>query len=73
MENNADAIADFLTHQGNIRALLRNLTAINEDHMGTNPDTLTWADVGQIAAIKHDLEIICEKAGLDVDEILDNE
>ncbi|OED40232.1 hypothetical protein ACH42_17105 [Endozoicomonas sp. (ex Bugula neritina AB1)] len=71
--DNTDAIADFLTHQGNIRALLRNLTAMNEDHMGLHPNEVTCASVGTIASIKQDLEILCEKAGLDVDEILDNE
>ena len=71
--NNNDQTREFLNHVGNIKALLRNLTALNDDHMGLHPKEVTWASVATIASIKQDLEVMCEKAGLDVDEILGGE
>ena len=71
--DNQEAIQAFITHKIQIEALLRNLTALNDDHMGESPDEITWASAEFLGHIKEELEKLCRQAGLDTDEILNNE
>lgn len=41
-------IAAFLERKADIDAKLARLTAASAEHFGTNPDHLTWGDVGDL-------------------------
>ncbi|AMO58261.1 hypothetical protein GZ77_21265 [Endozoicomonas montiporae] len=66
-------IADFVMHKECISRLLRNLTAINEDHLGFAPETLNDAHLGTIRKLQHELEKVAELAGLDAQSIVEGD
>ena len=63
----------FITAKGNIEALLQNLTAIVDDHLGYGPDEINWSHVGTMMAIQVALTEVAEIAGLNTQEIPDSE
>ena len=71
--DNTDAMMQFITSKGNVEALLRNMTAIVNDHLGYSPDEITWEKAGTMDHLQIELEELAHKIGLDVDEILDSE
>ena len=66
-------IADFLMHKECVARLLKNLTALNEDHLGTNPETINYGHLGTIRKIQDELEKIAEFAGLDAQTIVEDD
>lgn len=50
--NNTAAVAAYIAKQQAVVAKLEKLLAAANDHFGTNPDTLTWANVGDLARIE---------------------
>lgn len=57
-------------HKECISRLLRNLTALNDNHLGYSPETLTGSQLNTIRAMQNDLEELAEKYGLDAQVII---
>ena len=46
--NHAAAQAAFIARKAEIDAMLARLQALSADHFNTDPDALTWSDVGTL-------------------------
>jgi len=51
----------FIAHKANMDAMLKRLQAASTNHFETNPDSITWGDVGFLADISKDLELITNR------------
>ena len=58
-----NAIIAFLEYQGRAFNALDNLTAYLDDHLGANPDTLNWGNVGDMGHIADRLELLVGEIG----------
>ncbi|CAM3954657.1 hypothetical protein [Paracoccus yeei] len=46
--SNDSALAAFLAAKADIDSMLERLTVFSDDHFGTQPDEITWGDVGTL-------------------------
>ncbi|AMO56000.1 hypothetical protein GZ77_03960 [Endozoicomonas montiporae] len=70
---NQEALCSFIQNRKLALTLLQQITAITEDHLGYAPDEITWEQAGTMGYLQVQLEELAEIAGLDVEEILDQE
>ena len=68
--NNENALDNFTTSKHAVMALLQNLTAITDDHLGYSPDEITWTKACEMLRLQSNLEEIAESVGLDAEEII---
>ena len=53
--SNEQAVIEFVARMSAIRAQIDALDALAEDHFGSDPDTLTWANVGDLGRLQSQL------------------
>jgi len=63
MTNNNRALAAFIAHNTDIAEMLKELSALCDDHFNIAPDDVTWANVGSLNAIRAQLNGIVRFAG----------
>lgn len=61
-KSNDDALAAFVAKKAEIDAMLTRIQALSDDHFNTNPDDVTWADVGSLEAHTELLKRITDQA-----------
>jgi hypothetical protein len=61
LENSA-AHAAFIARKIEIETILARLTALSAEHFGSEPETVTWADVGTLASYLKGLHEISDAA-----------
>lgn len=66
---NPQAIDAFVRHIGEAAARLIELHNFVDDHMGVSPDDVTWANVGDAAALNNALIELMSRVGIDPDNI----
>lgn len=49
---NTEALNAYMQHLSAIRAHLEALQSLVDDHFGTDPDSITWANVGDLTRIE---------------------
>ena len=62
LKSNDDALAAFVSRKAEIDTMLSRLQALSDDHFNTNPDDVTWADVGSLEAYAELLKRITDQA-----------
>lgn len=55
-----NALDQFIANCAKSQAMADKISAAAEDHFGTNPEKITWADVGDTERIIHQLAEILE-------------
>jgi len=63
-KTNEAALAAFMAGKTEIDALLARIAAASEDHFGTNPERVTWADAGILGFVTERLREITEFLGV---------
>ena len=63
MTNNDRALAAFIAHNTDIAEMLKELSALCDNHFNTAPDDVTWAHVGSLNEIRVQLSGIVDFAG----------
>jgi hypothetical protein len=61
-EDNSQALAAFIARKTEIDTILARLTALSADHFGSDPDAVTWADVGTLSSYLKGLREISDAA-----------
>ena len=61
-KDNSQALAAFIARKTEIDTILARLTALSADHFGSEPDTVTWGDVGTLASYLKGLREISNAA-----------
>lgn len=59
----AEALAALLAKKAEIDALLARIAAASDDHFGSNPESLTWADAETLGYVTTRLTEITEYLG----------
>jgi hypothetical protein len=62
--NKSQIAATFVSNMHKANLLLRQLSEHVENHMGADPESLNWEDVGNAHAFVEDLKAVAEKAGI---------
>jgi hypothetical protein len=57
-----DSLAAFLVKKAEIDAMLARLTELSDDHFGTEPDRITWGEVGTLGHYAELLKRIMDAA-----------
>ena len=60
--DNSAALAAFIARKAEIDTILAGLTALSADQFGSEPETVTWADVGTLANYLKGLREISDAA-----------
>ena len=63
-KTNEAALAAFMAGKAEIDTLLARITAASDDHFGTNPERVTWADAGSLGFVTERLKEITEFLGV---------
>jgi len=62
LSDNSAALAAFIARKIEIDTILVRLTALSADHFASEPETVTWADVGTLANYLKGLREISDAA-----------
>jgi SpoVK/Ycf46/Vps4 family AAA+-type ATPase len=65
--SNDAALNAFMQKKAQIDAMLERLKALSDDHFGTTPDAVNWADVGSLEFVEAQLRGIENFAFKDTD------
>jgi len=60
--SNASALDAFIARKAEIDIMLARLQALSDDHFDTNPDEITWGDVGTLGHYAELLKRITDAA-----------
>jgi hypothetical protein len=60
--DNSAALAAFIARQIEVDTILSRLAALSADHFGSEPETVTWADVGTLTNYLKGLREISDAA-----------
>ncbi len=60
--NNEKALATFMTRKAEIDDMLIRLQLLSDDHFNTNPEDISWGDVGDLADMATKLREISDRA-----------
>ena len=60
--DNTTALAAFVAAKVEVDAMLARLTALSDDHFGTNPDEINWGHVGTLDHIRARLRELTDSA-----------
>jgi len=63
-KSNEAALTAFMAGKTEIDALLARIAAASDDHLGTNPERVTWGDAGSFGFITERLKEITEFLGV---------
>jgi hypothetical protein len=62
MNQNAQALQEFITFKGEFDSLLGRLTTLSDNHFGISPDNINWANVGDLNYYIKELQKISDRA-----------